>query len=194
MPKKEIHKNTECTPAKDLKAWSKWLEKNHIDKKSVFLILYKKNSGISSITKGDAIQEALCWGWVDSKVNSRDEKSYYLYFSKRNPKSNWSAINKRTILKLKKENRLQPAGIEMIKLAKKTGTWDALNDVDNLIVPHDLKEALSKRKSATENFNAFSPSMRRGILEWIFNAKKPETRTNRIEKTASLAAQNKPPL
>lgn len=171
-------------------AWRNWLEKNHTKEKSLWLILYNKRSGVPSIDYATAVEEALCFGWIDSKPNKRDAQSSYQYFSPRKPKSNWSGLNKQRVEKLLKEKRMAPAGLAMVALAKQTGTWDALNDVEQQKEPPDLLAALNKNKTARKNWDAFPPSTRRGILDWIQSAKKPETREKRIQETASLAAKN----
>ncbi len=177
--------------AKSDMEWRKWLEANHATERSVWLIIYKKESTTPSVYYPEAVDEALCFSWVDSKPNRRDAESYFQFFSRRNPKSNWSGVNKRKIEKLLDQNRMAPAGLKMVAIAKESGTWDALNDVENGVVPDDLQIALDRHPDAAKNFAAFPKSTRRGILEWIFNAKRPATRQKRIEKTAVLAAENK---
>ena len=176
--------------AKSRSAWRSWLERYHRRELSVWLIIYKKSSDVPSVYYPEAVDEALCFGWIDSKPNKRDGQSYYQYFSPRNPKSNWSRVNKEKVQRLIAENRMAPAGLAMVELAQETGTWTALEDVDNLIVPPDLQEALGQNSIAYEYWKQFPPSARRGILEWIFNAKRTETRRRRIEKAVKLAAQN----
>jgi uncharacterized protein YdeI (YjbR/CyaY-like superfamily) len=186
----EVHNNVQTFHAKSRKEWRNWLEKNHSSEKSVWLIIYKKESKISSVYYPEAVDEALCFGWIDSKPNKRDENSYYQFFSKRNPKSNWSKVNKEKIAKLIEKGLMHSAGLEMIEIAKKNGTWTALDIVEQLIVPNDLQELFSKNKQAFENWENFPPSSKRGILEWILNAKKAETRLKRIVETVSLAEKN----
>ncbi|WP_373511335.1 YdeI family protein [Persicitalea sp.] len=176
--------------ARSAAEWRAWLAENHATAQSVWLIIYKKASDIPSVYYPEAVDEALCFGWIDSKGNKRNAESYFQFFSKRNPKSNWSGVNKRKIKKLLKENRMAHAGLEMVEIAKKSGTWDALNDVENGIVPEDLMNAFEKYPQAAKHFDAFPKSVKRGILEWIFNAKRPATRQKRIEETAALAAEN----
>ena len=185
------YKGTLAIEAADKRQWRKWLEENHVSRNSVWLIIYKKKSGIQSIDYNEAVDEALCYGWIDSLPNKRDAKSYYQYFSKRNPKSNWSKVNKEKVAYLIKEKRMAKAGYEMIDTAKQTGTWDALNDVDNLVVPKDMMEVFDTNPKAFDNWNAFPDSTKRGILEWIFNAKRVPTRKKRIDETVRLAALNK---
>lgn len=166
------------------------MEKNHQSEKSVWLIIYNKKSTTSSCKYEEAVEEALCFGWIDSIAKKRDAESSYQYFSIRKPKSNWSKSNRDRVEKLTALGLITERGQKMIDLAKQTGTWEALVDVQNLVIPDDLQLLLNKNKKALNYFLAFSPSSRRGILEWILNAKKAETRLKRIEETVKLAAVN----
>ncbi len=176
--------------AKTQEEWRMWLETNHLVEKAIWLIIYKKNSKIPSVYYPEAVDEALCFGWIDSKPNKRDEESYYQFFSKRNPKSNWSKVNKEKVARLLAQGWIAPAGIEAIEIAKKNGTWTALDDVDKLIVPDDMQKLLNLNKIAKDNWERFPPSARRGILEWILNAKQATTRQKRISETVALAEKN----
>lgn len=138
----------------------------------------------------EAVDEALCFGWVDSKPNKRDHQSYYQYFAKRNPKSNWSRVNKQKVERLLQEGRMAPPGIAMIERAKENGTWTALDDVENLLIPVDLQAEFDLNAVALKNWKEFPRSVKRGILEWIFNAKRSNTRQKRIKETVTLAARN----
>ena len=179
----EVHINT-------LQDWHSWLKKNHTQTDGVWLVYYKQSSGKGDVTIGGIIDEALCWGWVDSVVGKVDDERTKSYIAPRKPKSNWSKVNKEKVARLIKEKRMQPSGLAMVDLAKKTGTWDALNDVENLVTPKDLLHELKKYSDAYRNWEAFPRSPKRGILEWILNAKRPETRLKRIEETARLAQEN----
>lgn len=176
--------------ANSTESWRNWLISNSLKEKGVWLIIYKKGSGQPSTTYPEAVDEALCFGWIDSKPNKRDSKSFYQYFSKRNPKSNWSRVNKLKIEKLLKENKMAPSGLEMVEIAKTSGTWNALDDVENLVIPEDLQKKFNNNKVAFEYYEKFPRSTKRGILEWIFNAKRPVTRQKRIKETVDLAEQN----
>ncbi|MBR2649444.1 MAG: YdeI/OmpD-associated family protein [Sediminibacterium sp.] len=184
------YKNITAFHAKSQAEWRKWLEKNHAKEKAVWLIIYKKETGIPSLYYPEAVDEALCFGWIDSKPNKRDEKSYYQFFSQRKPKSNWSTVNKKKVEKLLAENRMAPAGLAMIELAKKTGTWTALDKISALEIPKDLSKAFEKNKMAKQFFNAFPPSTKKSIYEWINNAKTAGTREKRILETVEKAAEN----
>lgn len=176
--------------ATDRNAWRQWLSEHHTSEKSVWLIIYKKDSAMPSVNYDEAVDEALCFGWIDSKPNKRDEESFYQFFAKRNPKSNWSAVNKKKVEKLIEQGLMTEAGIQMIELAKASGTWTALDDVENLIVPIDMQAVFDANPTAKVNWEQFPRSVKRGILEWIYAAKRPETRQKRIEETVTKAAQN----
>ncbi len=176
--------------AKDRKAWRSWLKKNHSTEKSVWLVIYRKKAQTKSVNYEEAVEEALCFGWIDSKPNKRDEESFYQFFAKRNPTSNWSKINKDRIKKMTEEGLMTPAGLEMVNKAKENGSWSALDEVEEIVIPADLKELLTKNKMASVFFDAFPRSVKKGILEWILNAKKVETRNKRIEETVRLAEKN----
>lgn len=176
--------------AESKSAWRNWLTHHHQIEKVVWLILYKKGSGTPSIDVKTAIDQALCFGWIDSKPNKRDDNSYYIFFSKRNPKSNWSRVNKLAVEQLIASNEMTQAGLAMIELAKQTGTWTALDEVENLSIPEDLQQEFSKYDNALEYWNEFPRSVKRGILEWIGTAKKQETRDKRVQETARLANEN----
>jgi uncharacterized protein YdeI (YjbR/CyaY-like superfamily) len=187
---KEERKGVAAVHCKNRKAWRNWLEKNHAVEKAVWLIIYKKESNTASVFYPEAVDEALCFGWVDSLVNKRDELSYYQYFAKRKPKSNWSKVNKEKVERLMAQGLMAPAGMAMVELAKNTGTWNALDEVEQQKVPDDMQALLQKQPAAKANWEQFPKSVRRAILEWILNAKKPETRQQRIAETLRLAAQN----
>jgi len=166
------------------------LEQHHDQAKSIWLVIYKKQSGVPSAYYDEAVDEAMCFGWVDSSVNKRDDKSYFQYFARRNPKSNWSRVNKLKVERLLAEGRMAEPGLEMVAIAQEKGTWNALDGVENLEIPTDLQVAFDRYPGSATHFENFPRSVKRGILEWIFNAKRPPTRAKRIEETASLAKDN----
>jgi len=176
--------------AKDRATWRKWLEKNSEKKKAIWLIYYKPISGKPRVSYNDAVDEAICFGWIDSKPNALDEFRSIQFFAPRNPKSNWSKVNKARVARLMKEGRMTPSGLALIEAAKKNGSWDALNEVEEMVIPSDLLKELKKNKKAYAYFMAFPKSSKKNILEWIYNAKQPETRNNRIVETAKLAIEN----
>jgi uncharacterized protein YdeI (YjbR/CyaY-like superfamily) len=171
-------------------AWREWLVQNHAFEKNLRLIIYKKQSGIPSVTYDESVDEALCFGWIDSTRISWDEQSHAQFYSKRKPKSNWSRVNKAKVERLMAEGLMTSAGLEVIEWAKKTGTWTALDDVENLTIPDDLQAKLATNPTAKGYFDAFPRSAKRAILEWLLNAKQAETRLKRIEETVNLAEKN----
>ena len=170
--------------------WRAWLLEHHEQKMGVKLVFDKKSSGSRQLSYNDQVEEALCFGWVDSKPGKFDEHRSMLYFSPRKAKSGWSKPNKERIARLLEQGLMMPAGLAKIELAKKDGSWEKLDGVEALKIPGDLQKALAGFSSATANFEAFPKSVKSGILQWIVQAKKPETRAKRIEETARLAEQN----
>jgi uncharacterized protein YdeI (YjbR/CyaY-like superfamily) len=136
------------------------------------------------------VEEALCFGWIDSKPNKRSSESFYQFFAKRNPSSNWSKINKDRVKNLIEQGLMTTAGMAILEKAKANGKWAALDDIENLVVPEDLEQSLLANNEANIYFEAFPRSVKKGILEWIFNAKTPATRNKRIQETVTLAANN----
>jgi uncharacterized protein YdeI (YjbR/CyaY-like superfamily) len=187
---KKLEKERLFFHAKNRTVWRKWLEKNHSIKENVWLVMYRKESDTPSVNYAEAVEEALCFGWIDSVKNKIDDESSCQYFSKRKPKSAWSKSNKQRVDLLSKLKLIEPAGQAVIDSAKKSGTWNALDEVENLTVPNDLKKAFSKNKTALKYFEVFPPSSRKIILGWISSAKQTETREKRIKETVILAAKN----
>ncbi|MGJ3238930.1 MAG: YdeI/OmpD-associated family protein [Anaerolineae bacterium] len=168
--------------------WRAWLEANHQQDEGVWFIRYKKTSGKPYLSFDDAIEEALCFGWIDSLPRKLDADRTMLYFAPRKEGSNWSDLNKKRVERMVKAGLMTSAGVAKIEIAKEDGSWDALNDL--LTIPPDLDEAFSQYPNAKTNFESFPPSTRKGILEWILNAKHDATRQKRIRETARLAADN----
>ena len=173
--------------------WRKWLSQNHIVKDAVWLILYKKQSARPTISWSDAVDEALCFGWIDSKAESIDHESYRQYFCKRKPDSTWSKVNKDKIEKLTSDNLMAEAGLRAVERAKQNGSWTILDDVEALIIPGDLKEALANYKNALEYFDSLSKSNKKILLYWVISAKRPETRQKRINEISECANQGQRP-
>jgi uncharacterized protein YdeI (YjbR/CyaY-like superfamily) len=165
-----------------------WLAKNHDKSPGIWLLLHKKGSDKTVITWHEVVEEVLCFGWIDSTPNKLDEQRYKLMITPRKPGSVWSKINKERIEKLVKEKLMMPPGLAKIEQAKKDGSWDTLNETDNLVVPPDLAKALTKNKTAKKNFEGFNPGSRKQILWYIFQAKQPATREKRIAETIAMAA------
>ena len=176
--------------AKDRKTWRDWLEKNHAISPGVWLVYYKKQTGKPSVSDDEAIEEALCFGWVDSRPNVLDEERFMKLFSPRKPQNPWSKLNKQQVEKLLAEGLMAPAGLAKIEAAKRDGSWDSYDAIESLTIPIDLQQALAANTTAQNNFAAFPPSSKKNILWWIASAKQPETRRKRVEETVALAAQN----
>lgn len=171
-------------------AWRAWLETHHRVSPGVWLVTFKKGHDDARISWDDAVEELLCVGWIDSKPQKLDEARSMLLCTPRKPKSAWSAINKQRVEKLVEAGLMRERGLEMIALAKRTGTWTALDAVSALTEPDDLRARLDATPAARAHWDAFPPSIKRGILEWIQNAKRAETRAQRVGETATLAARN----
>jgi uncharacterized protein YdeI (YjbR/CyaY-like superfamily) len=171
-------------------AWRKWLKQNHTRAEGVWLISYKKATGKQRFDYEAAVEEALCFGWIDSKGHQLDEERSMLWFAPRQARTGWSRSNKARVEKLIEAGLMAPAGLAKIETAKQDGSWNALDAVEALETPPDLDSALSANPIAQQNFAAFPRSAKRAILEWISTAKKPETRAKRVEETARLAAEN----
>lgn len=184
---------TEVFYPESLTAWRKWLEKNHSAKQSVWLVFYSKSSGKKTITWSEAVDVALCFGWIDSKKIKMDEEKAHQFFSKRKPKGTWSRINKEKVAKLINDGLMTKAGLDVIEKAKQNGSWTLLDQVEELMIPEDLQEALQARQHAEAYFFSLSKSVRKAMLQWLVLAKRPDTRTKRINEIAELASQNKKP-
>lgn len=162
--------------------WRQWLENNHQSKQSIWLVYYNKQSKIPSISWREAVDEALCFGWIDSTTKKVDDSSFIQYFSKRKPKSIWSKINKEIVQLLIDNNRMTKAGFESIEIAKQNGSWSILDEVEELIIPDDLEIAFNRHNDAKDYFLSLSKSTRKIILSWIVLAKRQETKQKRIDE------------
>ncbi len=167
-----------------------WLGKNHTCTRSVWLVTWKKNSGHPYVSYDDIVDQCLCFGWIDSLSRKFDEKRSMLRISPRSPKSNWSRTNKNRVQRLTDAGLMKPRGLAMVSLAKQNGTWNFLDDVEDIIIPDDLAKQFEKHPQAYHFFSRFPPSSQRGILEWIKSAKTDKTRNKRIIETALKAAHN----
>lgn len=173
--------------------WRECLKENHRLKESVWLIYHKKKSNLYSMSWSDAVEEALCFGWIDSVRKTLDDERFLQLFTKRKPKGTWSKINKQKIEQLIQTGLMTEAGLAVISRAKENGSWDILNEVEELKVPDDLNNALKKDIIAESFFNSLSKSVKKAMLQWIAFAKRSETREKRINEIAELAAKNQKP-
>lgn len=170
--------------------WRAWLEAHHTQTTGIWLIIYKKATGKPRIEYEESVEEALCFGWIDSVANKLDDERSMQWFAPRKSGSGWSRPNKERIERLIQAGLMRPAGLAKIAAAQQDGSWKALDAVEALEIPPDLATALAENPPATDHFTNFPRSVKRAILDWIRQAKRPETRAKRIEETARLAANN----
>ncbi|MEM1309548.1 MAG: YdeI/OmpD-associated family protein [Cyanobacteria bacterium P01_H01_bin.153] len=186
MPKMEDLEKVEVISVKELR---QWFEANHKQTESIWLVTYKKSVPAKYVSIQEVLDEVLCFGWMDGRRMKLDSDRTMQLLSPRKTE-HWSKTYKDRVAKLTQTGRMHEAGLKVVEAAKQNGAWDFLNDVDALIKPDDLVAALEQHPPALSNYEAFPDSAKRDILRWIKLAKKPETRANRIQKTAVLAAQN----
>ena len=188
-----MEKEIEKFYPKSRQEWREWLQDNHDKKQSVWLIYYKKKSNIPTVIYSEAVDEALCFGWIDSKSKPIDEHKFMQFFSRRKPNSVWSRVNKEKIERLTNEGLMTKAGYEIIEIAKQNGSWTILDEAEALVIPDDLDKDFQKRKNAKEYFLSLSRSDKRNILQWLVLAKRQETREKRIAEIVELADKNQKP-
>lgn len=189
MPKNELE--TFCPKSKT--DWRTWLEKNHESEHSIWLVYFRMSTKKPSISWSEAVDEALCFGWIDSTKKTIDEERYMQYFSKRKPNSMWSKVNKEKVDTLIQNNLMKKAGFESLEIAKQNGSWTILDDVEALVVPHDLEDALTRNTTAIEYFESLSKSSKKLLLHWIISAKRTETRQKRILEIVESASKHLKP-
>ncbi len=175
---------------RSLQQWHAWLKANHRSAKNVWLVLHKKSSPGPGIAYAEAVEEALCFGWIDSKPQKKDAHTYLLYFAERKSGSVWSKLNKQRISRLIKDGRMTPAGMKKIEAAKADGTWSTLDPVDSLKIPKELTKALARNKKAQKHFEAFPPGIKKQLVYWVLSAKREETRSVRVKEIVTKAARN----
>lgn len=176
---------------KNTSDWREWLHNNHDSSSGVYLIFYKVSSPFESMRWEEAVQVAICYGWIDSTVKNIDEHSRRQLFTPRKHKSVWSKLNKTYIEKLITANLMHESGLAKIEIAKQNGSWTSLDAVEDLTIPEDLALAFEQNQIAFENYKKFSPSYRKSYLYWLNQAKREETRNNRITSIIDLCSQNK---
>ena len=172
-------------------AWRRWLAAHHESSPGIWLIFDRKGSRPDRLAYADAVEEALCFGWIDSLVRSIDEGRYRQLFTPRKSKSVWSRTNKERVARLIAEGRMTATGLARIEEAKRNGSWTALDAAEALAIPPDLEAALAANRKAHEHFHAFPPSAKKAYLSWLTTAKRAETRATRLEKIVRLAAANR---
>lgn len=184
-----MDKNFETVEVTSRAQWRGWLEANHHQSQSIWLVTYKAHTGERHVPYSDVVEEALCFGWVDSLPRKFDVDRSMLLLSPRKPRSAWSRANRERVERLTAQGLMHPAGLAVVAAAKASGRWTFLNSVEDLSVPADLSAAFDSHPGAREAFSDFPPSVRRGILEWIAQARTDPTRQKRVDETARLAAQ-----
>lgn len=175
----EIHPKTAA-------GWRTWLEKNHETADGVWLIYYRASTGNRRLSWEEAVREALCFGWIDSKVKPIDDARYKQIFTPRKPRSVWSKLNKQHIAELTESGSMADAGLRAIEVGKQNGAWSFLDPIDALIVPADLASALQESTQAQRAYDALSNSAKRAVLYPLYSAKREETRVKRVAE--ALAA------
>lgn len=180
--------------ARDRHEWRAWLDVNHATAPGVWLIYYKQGSGKPRVPYNEAVEEALCFGWIDSRPNALDDERSMQLFSPRKPKSPWSRLNKQRVEKLTAQGAMAAAGLAVVAAAQRDGSWTAYDAIEDLTVPPDLQAALAANETAQAHFAAFSNSSKKQILWWIESAKRETTRQERIARIVGAAAQNVNPL
>lgn len=173
--------------------WRAWLQKNHKQKDAVWLVFYKKSSAKFNQSWSDAVDQALCFGWIDSTKQRIDDERFRQYFCKRKPKSNWSKINKDKIEKITAQNLMAEAGLQSVAVAKQNGSWTVLDAIERLEIPEDLAQALQNEPGALAFFSGLRTWAKKGMLYWVASAKRPETRQKRIAEIVTSASQNTKP-
>lgn len=173
-------------------AWRRWLRANHAKTPGVWLLFYRKSTAHASVRYDEAVEEALCFGWIDSIVRSVDDQSYVQLFTPRKPGSGWSRSNKERVERLIAAGLMTAAGLEKIQLARQSGAWTSLDSVEALQVPDDLRRALARDRRARENFEKLSPSRKKQLLYRLNSAKRPETRSRRIAEVMAAVVENRP--
>jgi uncharacterized protein YdeI (YjbR/CyaY-like superfamily) len=174
----------------DRAGWRRWLVDNHATTRGVYLVSWRRTAGRASVSYADAVEEALCVGWIDSSGRNLDDERSIQWFAPRRAKSGWARSNKERVARLTAAGLMLPAGLAAVEDAKRLGTWSMLDDVENLVVPDDLAAALAANPPAQSMWDAFPPSARRAMLGWLVQAVRPQTRARRISEIAEGAARN----
>ncbi|MCC3157711.1 YdeI/OmpD-associated family protein [Hymenobacter sp. 15J16-1T3B] len=192
MPPKTVLADLPLVAAATREEWRQWLLDHHDTAAGVWLVYFKKGSGQPSITWAEAVEEALCFGWIDSKSLTIDAQRYKQVFTPRKPRSVWSKINKASLERLQAAGKMMPAGLRAVEVARQNGSWSAIDSAENLEVPADLAAALAAHETAARHFAALSPSRRKMYLQGLLAMKRPETRARRIALIVQEAALTPP--
>lgn len=167
--------------------WAEWLEEHHATSPGVWLRLAKKTADVASVSYAEAVETALCFGWIDGQKDSYDDQAWLQKFTPRGPRSVWSRINREKVAKLVESGRMRPAGLAAVERAKQSGQWEAAYDSSSTAtVPPDLQAELDKSKAAAAFFASLDSANRYAILWRVQTAKKPETRQRRITELVAM--------
>jgi uncharacterized protein YdeI (YjbR/CyaY-like superfamily) len=170
-------------------AWREWLAAHHRDSTGVWLVSWKRRTGRPTVTYEEAVEEALCFGWIDGRLRPLDGDRSMQWFSPRRPKSTWARSNKERVARLEAAGLMTAAGLEAVERGRANGSWNSLDEIDALVVPADLAAALEAQPGAREQFDAWTASARRMALAWVTQPKRPETRAAHAERVAAVAAR-----
>lgn len=190
----ELHGDLPVLPFADATAWERWLQENHSDAPGLWLKLAKRASGIASVTYGEAVEVALCFGWIDSQKAGWDELWFLQRFTPRRPRSRWSRSNRDKALQLENEGRLRPAGAREVELARADGRWEAAYAGQaSAEVPEDLRRELERDPQARRFFDSLESHNRYSIVYRIEEARRPQTRARRVERFMEMLRAGEKP-
>ena len=180
--------------ARDRRTWRAWLERHHASRREIWLLFYKKHTGKSCVTLGEAVEEALCFGWIDGKLRRVDDQRHLLRFTPRRPGSVWAESNKARVRRLTAEGRMTEAGLRLVDAAKKSGQWRVATERERSArMPRDLARALDDKPQARRFFENLAPSYRKMYVGWVLAAKREETRQRRIRTVVDRALRGLKP-
>jgi uncharacterized protein YdeI (YjbR/CyaY-like superfamily) len=188
------HRGRPCVHPEGRAEWRDWLAEHHATSDGVWLVSWKAATGRPRLPYEEAVEEALCVGWIDSLANTLDDERSLQLMTPRKRGSGWSRRNKERVERLTAAGLMRPAGLVAVEAAKTDGSWSILDAVEGLIEPDELRAGLEERPGAREHWDRFSPSSRKAALQWIATAKRPETRARRIAETIRLAAEGRRPI
>lgn len=172
--------------------WRAWLAANHRTSTGVWLVTWKRRTGRPSVAYEEAVEEALCFGWIDGVLNRVDVERSMQYFAPRKPRGTWARSNKERVARLEAAGLMTEAGRAAVAIARANGSWQSLDAIDALVMPDDLAAALAASPGSREHFDGHSASVRRMALAWVYQAKRPATRAARVEQVAAIAARGEP--
>jgi len=180
--------------AADRQTWRAWLADNHTSSPGIWLVFYKKSSRQPSVSYDEAVEEALCFGWIDSKFKPIDEQRYRQVFTPRKPRSNWSRLNKQRVEKMTAQGLMTAAGLEKITAAQQDGSWTALDYIADLILPDDLAEAFDAHPAALAGYQSLPPSHKKQVLSWLHSVKNPDIRRARVAQAVESLSAGRHPI